>query len=83
MFDNYMNIILKNAEYKLLEDGNWFASIQGIDGVWASCKTVEETRTELIEVFEEWLILKLRDNDEIPFFNDSMVSYANDNLEYV
>lgn len=53
------------AKYKQLDDGNWFASISGFDGVWASCETVEETRNELIEVLEEWLVLKFKDNEEI------------------
>jgi predicted RNase H-like HicB family nuclease len=41
-----------------LEDGTWFAEIPGFEGVWANSKTVENCRNELIEVLEEWLILK-------------------------
>ena len=61
-----MQKALEKAEYKKLDDRTWFAEIPGFEGVWANGNTVEECRTELLEVLEEWLILKLRDSDPIP-----------------
>jgi predicted RNase H-like HicB family nuclease len=49
-----------------LEDGTWFAEIKGFEGVWANAGSVEECRSELKEVLEEWLVLKIRDRDYIP-----------------
>ena len=69
MLVEYIQAALEKAEYKKLEDGSWFAEIQGFEGVWANSKTVEGCRKELIEVVEEWLILKLRDGDPIPDVN--------------
>jgi predicted RNase H-like HicB family nuclease len=69
MFDRYLQKALIRADYKVLENGEWFVSIPGFDGVWANGESVEETRNELIEVLEEWLLLKLKDNDLIPFFD--------------
>ena len=66
MLVEYIQGALGNAEYKRLENGTWFAEIPGFKGVWANGKTVEECRKELVEVLEEWLILKLRDADPIP-----------------
>ncbi|MBI5286320.1 MAG: type II toxin-antitoxin system HicB family antitoxin [Deltaproteobacteria bacterium] len=66
MLADYIQGVLESAEYKKLEDGTWFVEIPGFDGVWANGKTVEECRKELVEVLEEWLILKIRDNDLIP-----------------
>ncbi|OHB90068.1 MAG: hypothetical protein A3E19_06390 [Planctomycetes bacterium RIFCSPHIGHO2_12_FULL_52_36] len=66
MLVEYIQGALEKAEYKKLEDGTWFAEIPGFEGVWANGKTVEECRKELVEVLEEWLILKLRDKDPIP-----------------
>ena len=66
MLFEYIQGSLGNAEYKKLDDGTWFAEIPGFEGVWANSKTVEECRKELMEVLEEWLILKLRDGDPIP-----------------
>ena len=66
MLLEYTQKALEKAQYKKLDDGTWFAEIPGFEGVWANANTVENCRTELLEVLEEWLILKLRDNDPIP-----------------
>ena len=70
MLFKYIQGALAKAEYKKLEDGTWFAEIPGFDGVWANSHTVEECRKELVEVLEEWLILKLRDKDLLPIINE-------------
>ncbi len=66
MLFEYIHEALKKADYKLLDNGTWFAEIPGFEGVWANGQTVEECRIELQEVLEEWLVLKIRDRDPIP-----------------
>ena len=66
MLFEYIQKALRKAEYKLLDNGTWFAEIPGFEGVWANGQTVEECRMELQEVLEEWLVLKIRDRDPIP-----------------
>ena len=66
MLTEYIQAALRKANYKKLDDDSWFAEIPGFQGVWANEKTVEECRYELCEVIEEWLMLKIRDNDPIP-----------------
>ena len=66
MLSEYIQKALGRAQYKILEDGTWFAEIPGFQGVWANAETVEVCRNELVEVLEEWLILKIRDRDSIP-----------------
>ena len=66
MLSEYIQKALEKAQYKLLEDETWFADIPGFDGVWSNATTVEECRHELMEVLEEWLVLKIRDRDTIP-----------------
>lgn len=66
MITEYCNKAIEKAEYRKLEDGTWFAEIPGFKGVWANGMSVEACRKELIDVLEEWLILKLRDKDSIP-----------------
>ena len=66
MLSQYMSRALERATYKQLDDRTWFAEIPGFTGVWANASTVETCRRELLEVLEEWLLLKLRDQDPIP-----------------
>lgn len=70
MIQTYLNAAIKKTEYKKLETGEWFAEIPGFEGVWAGGESVEACREELIEVLEEWLILKIHDGDPIPSVDD-------------
>jgi len=69
MLLEYIYKKLNQAQYKILDDGSYFGEIPGLQGVWASEKTLEECRETLREVLEEWLILKLKDGDKIPGFS--------------
>ena len=66
MLSNYIEAAIRKADYKKLDDGTWYGEITGFKGVWANALTLEECRSELIEVLEEWLLLKVKDNDPIP-----------------
>ena len=78
MITEYISAALKKAEYKRIEDGSWFAEIPGFNGVWANGKTVEICRSELSEVLEEWLILKIRDKDPLPVVNGRQIKIQED-----
>jgi predicted RNase H-like HicB family nuclease len=66
MLIEYIHFAIEKAEYKKLDDGSWFAEIPDFLGVWDNAKTLDECRSELIEVLEEWLILKIKDGDHVP-----------------
>jgi predicted RNase H-like HicB family nuclease len=66
MIIEYCHKAIGKAEYRKLEDGTWFAEIPGFKGVWANGDSVEECRKELINVLEEWLVIKLWDKNPIP-----------------
>ncbi|MDJ0660656.1 MAG: type II toxin-antitoxin system HicB family antitoxin [Crocosphaera sp.] len=67
---DYCEKALKKAKYKQLSDGTWFAEIDGFQGVWGNGLTIEECRQDLLEVLEEWIILKLQDGDTLPIVDD-------------
>lgn len=60
---------LVNARYKILDNGTYFGEIPGLPGVWANAKNLERCREELREVLEDWLVLKIRDQESIPGFS--------------
>lgn len=57
---------MRRAKYELLEDGRYYGSIPGFEGVWADGQTLEECRGELEEVVEEWLLFRLSRQLPIP-----------------
>lgn len=48
------------------DSGEWYAEIPACRGVWATGANRASCLDELREVLEEWLVLKLRDGDDIP-----------------
>lgn len=66
MIQTYIQAALSKAEYRKLEDGTWFADVPGFEGIWANGGSVEACRSELIEVLEDWILVKLRDHDLLP-----------------
>jgi len=52
-----------------LEDGAYFGEIPRFKDVWANTKTLETCRTELKEVLEDWLLLRIRGKEKIPGLN--------------
>jgi predicted RNase H-like HicB family nuclease len=65
MLSDFINASLRHAKYEVLESGVVYAEIPELQGIWAEGKTVETCRTELAEVIEGWLFLKLKDGDAI------------------
>lgn len=82
MLINYISQKLARARYKILEDGTYFGEIPGLQGVWASEKTLEKCRETLREVLEEWVILKLKDNDKIPGFPTIKIKHKTPATKY-
>lgn len=68
MLSQFIKKQLKKAEYRLLKDKTYFGEIPGLRGVWANAKNLEDCRNELREVLEDWLLLKVRDNENVPGF---------------
>ena len=66
MLTAYIQTAMQQAQYKILEDGSYFGEIPDFQGVWSNEETLEDCRRVLQEVLEEWLLLKLRDNEEVP-----------------
>jgi len=73
MLTRYIREAMHRARFKTLDNGTYFGAIPGLAGVWADEATVEACRNMLQEVLEEWLILKIRDNDPIPASDDRPV----------
>ena len=66
MLIDYIQIAMRRAHYELMENGRYFGSIPGCEGVWAQGKTLEACRTELQSVLEDWLLLGLQFGDPLP-----------------
>ncbi len=73
MFAEYITAALSKANYKILDNGEYVATVSGLQGVWATGKTIEGARTELVEVIEGWIALRLRLGLPIPSMDNQTI----------
>lgn len=67
MLNEYLQEAIKHAKYEILvEDGSIYAEIPNCQGVYAKANTFEECRSNLIEILEEWIFIRLKKNLYIP-----------------
>ena len=67
MLTQYIQAALDAAHYELIEDTEpVYAEVPGLDGVWATGKTVEECRKNLSDSIEDWLLFSIAKRLPIP-----------------
>jgi predicted RNase H-like HicB family nuclease len=66
MITHYITAAMELAEFELMENGRYFATIPPCQGCWAEGATVEECKAELPEVLESWLLLGLQFGNKLP-----------------
>ncbi|OKH44358.1 hypothetical protein NIES2101_28580 [Calothrix sp. HK-06] len=71
MLANYIDHAMKMPIYEIIEDsGAYWGEIPGLQGVWASHRTLEGCRRELREALSDWIALRLRLGLTIPVIAD-------------
>ena len=62
-----MKAAMRKAHYEILpDDGSFYGEIHGFQGVWATADSLEACRDELEEVLEEWILLRVSRQLEVP-----------------
>lgn len=66
MVTRHLRAGMRGAKYELLEEGGYYGSIPGFEGVWADAISLRECADELEEVLEEWLLFRLSRQLPVP-----------------
>jgi predicted RNase H-like HicB family nuclease len=67
MLLDYLNAALERATYDKIEDEEpFYGEIPGIQGVWATGKTLEECRRSLLRALEDWVFFSIYRGETIP-----------------
>lgn len=67
MLADYMDKAMARARFERIEDGAYFGSIPGFEGVWANADTEDSCRGELRDVLEGWrILLHIADHTPLP-----------------
>jgi predicted RNase H-like HicB family nuclease len=73
MITRYVTLALERAQYRLLENGTFAATVRGLRGVVATGDTLETCRRELAEVVEEWVLVRVARGLAVPALNGATV----------
>lgn len=65
----FMDAAINQAHYEKMEDGEWFATIPGLTGLWATGNSVEAARKDLIEALDGWIEVSEKSGYRIPDIN--------------
>jgi predicted RNase H-like HicB family nuclease len=76
MNNEYIETALVQADYDSLEDGSYVAIVPGLQGVIAIGESLEECRSDLIEVIDEWIVARLQRNYPIPPIGGQEISFS-------
>ena len=67
MLTKYLAAAMRHARYEILEgDGTYYGEIPECQGVYANAATLEDCRSELAQVLEDWLLLRIHKNLPLP-----------------
>lgn len=67
MLTEYLQAAMRHAHYEILKDaGGYYGEIPQCRGVYVTGATLEECRATLAEVLEEWLLLRLHRQLDVP-----------------
>lgn len=67
MLLEYLNAALERASYEKVEDDEpYYGEIPGIQGVWATGRTLEECRRKLVQALEDWIFFSIYRGEPIP-----------------
>ena len=67
MLTDYLNAALRRAHYEILpDDQTSYGEIPDFEGVYANVATLEDCRTELAEVLEEWILFRVSRSLPLP-----------------
>lgn len=67
----YINKMLKKASYEYdPATHSWCASVDELPGVYAQADSIEEVRSELAEIIEEYVFVSLQEGHPLPEFKN-------------
>lgn len=69
MIQDFIDTFLSQARYEMIDGRKrFYGEIKALRGVWATGRTLEECRSNLLSALEGWLIFRLRNQLSVPRF---------------
>lgn len=70
----YIQAALDRAQYEIIqEDEPFYGQVPKLDGVWATGKTLEECRRDLVSAIEDWVLFSIARGFPIPALGQAVL----------
>lgn len=67
MISEYVRQAMRHAKYEMIKDEEpFYGEIEGLQGVWATGKTLEECREKLADTLEGWILIRISRGLAVP-----------------
>ena len=67
MIQTYIQTALNRAHYEVIQDDEpYYGEVPELPGVWASGRTLEECRQNLMEAIDGWILFRISRGMDIP-----------------
>ena len=74
MIQTYIDAAMRLARYELIQgDEPYYGEVPELPGVWATGRTLEECRQNLLEVVDGWLLFRIARGMAIPPLGDTRI----------
>ncbi len=74
MIREYIDAALTRAKYEIIEDEDpFYGEVPELPGVWATGKSLEECRKNLMDVIDGWIVVRLRKGLSIPPLGEHII----------
>ncbi len=84
MFAEYIKAAMDKATYEIIDDPEpFYGEIPQLQGVWASGKTLEACRDELMSALEDWIAFRLRTGRSIPSIGGASIVVSSEPVSIV
>ena len=75
MLTQYIQEALERAHYDVIDDEEpYYGEIPGLEGLWATGKTLEDCRRNLAASLEDWLLFSISKGLPIPPMGEVFIS---------
>ncbi|MCX6676040.1 MAG: type II toxin-antitoxin system HicB family antitoxin [Methanothrix sp.] len=77
MFAEYIKAAMDKAVYEIIDDPEpFYGEIPELQGVWATGKTLEAYRDDLMSALEDWIAFRLRTGRSIPTIDEASIAVS-------
>jgi len=83
MFAEYIQAAMDKATYEIIDDAEpFYGEVLELQGLWATGKTLDECRKNLIDALEDWIAAHLAWGYPVPSLEGHMIQVSKEPMAF-